>query len=413
MVMEFCKTMCYMEPNCVSINIDKRADGNGKYKCELNNVTHEGHKDELIEDGHFSYHAAETACVKNSCKNNATCQSGFTDEGYRCLCTVGFKGQTCDKDIDECATSKHDCSASAVCMNTKGSYNCTCKPGYSGDGRTCKDVDECAVGNHDCGTNAVCNNTKGSYNCTCRTDYWGDGKTCIRKGGPLFSTCKEVYDGQTSTMDKLVTLIIDSKPVTVRCYNEIDGCGDGGWTPVMKIDGNENTFRYDSHHWTDKKEYNSPGGKTAFDNKETKLPTYWNTSFSKICLGMKFGQQLSFVVLNKEADSLYSLIADGQYRATSLGRDTWMTLIAPEGKLQDNCNREGFNAKSKRNTHSKARIGILGNNEDNCESCDSRIGFGTWGKPDNTITCGNAASGYFGWRNNGEYIPTMGYILVQ
>ena len=30
------------------------------------------------------------------------------------------------------------CSENAVCNNTKGSYNCSCKPGYSGDGRTCE-----------------------------------------------------------------------------------------------------------------------------------------------------------------------------------------------------------------------------------------------------------------------------------
>ena len=29
------------------------------------------------------------------------------------------------------------------------------------------------------------------------------------------------------------------------------------------------------------------GGKTGFDSQETKLPTYWSTPFSKICLGMK------------------------------------------------------------------------------------------------------------------------------
>ena len=61
MVMEFCETMCYMEPNCVSINIDKRVDGKGKYKCELNNVTHEGHNHELIENGNYFYHAAEAS----------------------------------------------------------------------------------------------------------------------------------------------------------------------------------------------------------------------------------------------------------------------------------------------------------------------------------------------------------------
>ena len=35
---------------------------------------------------------------------------------------------------------------------------------------------------------------------------------------------------------------------------------------------------------------------------------------------MKIGQQLRFIFINKTAESLYSLIADGKYRATSLGR---------------------------------------------------------------------------------------------
>ena len=41
---------------------------------------------------------------------------------------------------------------------------------------------------------------------------------------------------------------------------------------------------------------------------------------------------------------MYSLIADGQYRATSLGRDTWKLLIGSEASLQLSCNKEGFNA---------------------------------------------------------------------
>ena len=41
-------------------------------------------------------------------------------------------------DIDECAGRAHHCSSNAVCNNTKGSYNCTCKPGYEGDGNNCK-----------------------------------------------------------------------------------------------------------------------------------------------------------------------------------------------------------------------------------------------------------------------------------
>ena len=43
---------------------------------------------------------------------------------------------------------------------------------------------------------------------------------------------------------------------------------------------------------------------------------------------------------------MYSLIADGKYRSTSLGRDKWKSLIGSNASLQDNCNREGFNAAS-------------------------------------------------------------------
>ena len=40
-------------------------------------------------------------------------------------------------DIDECIKSEHNCSANANCTDTEGSYNCTCEPGYEGNGFTC------------------------------------------------------------------------------------------------------------------------------------------------------------------------------------------------------------------------------------------------------------------------------------
>ena len=123
---------------------------------------------------------------------------------------------------------------------------------------------------------------------------------------------------------------------------------------------------------------------------------------------MKIGQQINFIVINKQANSLYSLIADGQYRVTSLGRNTWKTLIGSQASLQYNCNKEGFNSIC---SSQKARIGILSNNENACSSCDSRIGFGTGGPPHDSITCGNVV------KNRGDNgkrsTKTMGYILVQ
>ena len=127
---------------------------------------------------------------------------------------------------------------------------------------------------------------------------------------------------------------------------------------------------------------------------------------------MKVGQQTRFLVIKKQASSVHSLIADGKYRATSLGRNTWKTIIGSQASLQTNCNKEGFNAAGSKGA-SKARIGILGNNEKDCLSCDSRIGFGTGGSADDSNTCGNVAIKGHTSDNGAKNIKAMGYILVQ
>ena len=127
---------------------------------------------------------------------------------------------------------------------------------------------------------------------------------------------------------------------------------------------------------------------------------------------MKLGTEMRSFVVHMRANSLHSLIADGKYRKISKGRNTWKSLIGQRASLQEHCNREGFNVMSDSGPgSSKARIGILSNNENNCWSCDSRIGFGT-GSPKwrflNSNTCGNS-HGY----DAKVQIKTMGYILVQ
>ena len=180
------------------------------------------------------------------------------------------------------------------------------------------------------------------------------------------------------------------------------------WLTNLCFKRTQRTFHYNSNLWSNKVDFNLPGGKTGLDTHETKLPTYWNTPFNKICLGMKIGQQFKSVVINHPARSLYSLIADGKYRASSLGRNTWKKLIGSRASLQPNCNKEGFNTLC--GSGSRARIGIVGNNENDCSSCDSRIGFGKAGYHDNSNTCGNEA---LEGDNGKQHIKAMGYILVQ
>ncbi|CAH3173153.1 unnamed protein product [Porites evermanni] len=111
------------------------------------------------------------------CDINANCSN--TRGSYICTCRAGYTGdgKTC-QDIDECGASSPVCDINANCSNTRGSYICTCRAGYTGDGKTCQDIDECSASSPVCDVNANCSNTRGSYICTCKAGYNGDGKIC-------------------------------------------------------------------------------------------------------------------------------------------------------------------------------------------------------------------------------------------
>lgn len=41
-------------------------------------------------------------------------------------------------DFDECSMDPRPCDENAGCTNADGSYSCTCKQGYTGDGAVCE-----------------------------------------------------------------------------------------------------------------------------------------------------------------------------------------------------------------------------------------------------------------------------------
>ena len=82
-------------------------------------------------------------------------------------------------DIDECLTSNGGCDHN--CLNFEGSYECSCRDGYSltSDNRTCEDIDECLTSPCD----HTCDNTPGGFLCECDQGFLLDtnGKTCTGK----------------------------------------------------------------------------------------------------------------------------------------------------------------------------------------------------------------------------------------
>ena len=133
-----------------------------------------------------------------------------------------------------------------------------------------------------------------------------------------------------------------------------------------------------------------------------------------MCIGMKVGNDLNFVNVSYSASSLYSLIADGKYQETNIGRKIWKSLITGSS-LQNNCNQEGFNTKS--DNAFRLRMGILGNDGNDCSVVDSFLGFG--GPVTSTTVQGLLLSNTAG--NFAAYSPdngiknthAMGYILVR
>ncbi|XP_068684959.1 protein kinase C-binding protein NELL2-like [Montipora foliosa] len=172
-----CELWCLMENKCVSVNI-----GSGKSSssviCELSDSDHCLHPEDLKPRQGWTYRSAKNPCCYNPCLNNGKCLLGYTDKKYVCECPPGFTGENCENDVNECSTRIHDCNENATCANTAGNFNCTCKTGFTGDGRSCSDVDECNTGSHDCNENATCTNTAGNFNCTCKAGFTGDGRSC-------------------------------------------------------------------------------------------------------------------------------------------------------------------------------------------------------------------------------------------
>lgn len=143
----------------------------------------------------------------DNCDSHSTCVD--SPGGFVCDCKDGYTKDPSGKcvNLNECAEDPGPCHPNAACTDKNPGFSCKCKPGYEGDGSVCRDINECEKGTADCPASATCVNTAGSFECTdldecamnlddcdaknatctnedpgyacdCKSGYLGDGKTC-------------------------------------------------------------------------------------------------------------------------------------------------------------------------------------------------------------------------------------------
>ena len=105
-------------------------------------------------------------CGANPCLNGGICIDWIFR--YFCECVVGFTGQNCQENIDDCP-EENPYQNGGACVNGLNTYSCKCISGFIGS--TCSDTDDCVSA--PCQNDGTCVDGGSSYTCNCAGGYGG------------------------------------------------------------------------------------------------------------------------------------------------------------------------------------------------------------------------------------------------
>ena len=309
---------------------------------------------------------AVAGCAASAC-TVATCNAGFGD-------CDNAPANGCETNVRSSAAHCGTCGRACTFANAAG----VCRDGACSMGT-------CNAGFADC-------------------DY-NPANGCETAGACVYASCNAI---PRAAPTGVYTLNAGGINWSAYCDMTSDG---GGWTLVMKVPGRDPGFVYDSAIWTNSTPLNE--GSTDLSTTPAKFRGFFSLPFQQLRLGMVDGSPRYLVVpvSGTNVGPLNAIFA-GPARATSVGRNAWRTLVGSPS-LQPFCNAEGFNMVSG-GDYQAVRLGVLTNQENDCDSADSRLGFGGQYNrcgvgadvsSGNVSTCG----GDDGDRNNAFF----GYIFVR
>lgn len=163
-----------------------------------------------------------TVCFNEECVNDGYCSDPA--EVYSCTCHVGFEGNLCQINIDECVA--HQCLNGATCVDGVNAYTCACMPGYTGEFCS-EDIDECATS--PCKNGGICQNEIAQFICQCPEDFIGTTceelrvKNCSKSKCQNGATCNDIYNPLTDIADNY-TCSCPYGFSGYNCENIIDYC---------------------------------------------------------------------------------------------------------------------------------------------------------------------------------------------
>ncbi|KAL3067192.1 hypothetical protein OYC64_017013 [Pagothenia borchgrevinki] len=181
----------------------------------------------LTECSHGFNTARGQKCVdRNECEETAGICRGHADcfntnGSFLCRCHQGYshseglvnftKDGHC-QEVNECIEFTNICGPAAQCTNLMGSYECTtCNLGYSNNGfSNCIDINECyeaQMKQEDlCGSEGTCINSNGSYCCSCSKGYTNYGNNST-KCSPLKCDSFNGNGGPASSLGGLADIL--------------------------------------------------------------------------------------------------------------------------------------------------------------------------------------------------------------